>query len=215
MSTIPDLKRIERQAFRSTYQDGLWDITMGLIIIGMSLYMYHPESGYSAMNWIAFTFTFLLANGVYWLGKRFITQPRLGQVRFGAMRKRRGMVLAIILGGVVLVQVLLVGLSIWGLRNPTVTENLLGADADLELLLVATLGSLFVGPPMILIAYFNDYPRGYYIAVLMALAVFLLILTNQPIYGLVIGALIVIPGVVHLVRFIKQYPLHPQAASHE
>lgn len=214
MSTAPDLKLIERQAYRSTYQDGLWDIYMGLIVMGMSLFVYHPAAGYSMMNWIAFTVTFLLANGVYWLGKRFITLPRLGQVRFGAMRKRRGMVLAIVLGGVIFVQILLVGLSIWGLRNPAVAENLLGTDADLELLLVATLGSLFVGPPMILIAYFNDFPRGYYIAVMMALAVFLMILTNQPVYALVIGAMILIPGVVLLVRFIKQYPLHPQAASH-
>ena len=214
MSASPDLKMIERQAYRSTYQDGLWDILMGLVVIGMSLYMYHPESGYSMMNWIAFTITFLLANGVYWLGKRYITVPRLGQVHFGAMRKRRGMVLAIVLGGVIFVQLLLIGLSIWGWRNPAATENLLGADADLGLLLVATLGSLFVGPSMILIVYFNDFPRGYYIAVMMALAVFLMILTNQPVYALIIGTVFVIPGVVLLVRFIKQYPLHPQEGSH-
>ena len=42
-------------------------------------------------------------------------------------------------------------------------------------LTVAIIGSLFVGPSMILMAYFNDFPRGYYIAIITALAVFLII----------------------------------------
>jgi L-lactate permease len=59
----------------------------------------------------------------------------------------------------------------------------------------------------LVMAYFNDFPRGYYIAVLMALAVFLMIWINQPYYPAVIGALIILPGLVLFIRFLMKYPL--------
>jgi hypothetical protein len=49
----------------------------------------------------------------------------------------------------------------------------------------------------------------------MALAVFLMILFNQPIYPILIGALILVPGVVLFVRFVRKYPLHREEAEHE
>jgi len=82
-------------------------------------------------------------------------------------------------------------------------------------LAVATLGSLFVGPSFILIAYFLDFPRGYFIAVMMALAVFLMIYLNQPIYPIIIGILIVVPGVVLFLRFLQRYPLHKEETKHD
>ena len=82
-------------------------------------------------------------------------------------------------------------------------------------LAVATLGSLFVGPSMILVAYFMDFPRGYFIAVMMALTVFLMIYLNQPIYPIFIGILIAVPGVVLFLRFLQKYPLHKEKADHE
>lgn len=84
----------------------------------------------------------------------------------------------------------------------------------MERLAVATVGSLFVGPSFILVAYFNDFLRGYYIAILMALAVFMMILFNQPIYPLVLGGLIVVPGLVLFVNFLRQHPLPPREARH-
>jgi hypothetical protein len=80
---------------------------------------------------------------------------------------------------------------------------------------VATIGSLFVGPSIILIAYFIDFLRGYYIAVMMAIAVFLAIYLNQPIYPIIIGSLIVVPGVVLFLRFLHKYPLDKEKACHE
>jgi hypothetical protein len=41
----------------------------------------------------------------------------------------------------------------------------------------------------------------------MALAVFLMILINQPIYPVVIGALIIVPGLVLFIHFLKKYPI--------
>jgi len=33
-----DLKELEKKAWRSTFQDGLWDIYFGLLIFGMGIY---------------------------------------------------------------------------------------------------------------------------------------------------------------------------------
>ena len=49
-------------------------------------------------------------------------------------------------------------------------------------MVVAVIGALFIGPSMVLIAYFNDFLRGYYIAFIMSLAVFSLIWFNQPVF---------------------------------
>ena len=217
MSAMLDLREIERRAFRSTYQDGLWDMCWGAIVMAMAISMHRPEDGYGPANIILATVVPVVAGGLFWLGKKLITLPRMGQVRFGPARKRRGRTLAIILGLVVLVQAGIVGLTALGWLNPQVGAQINGflADHSLERLAVAALGSLFVGPAMILIAYFIDFPRGYYIAVMMSLAVFLMILVNQPIYAVVIGGLIVLPGLVLFVRFLKRYPLPQESVSHE
>ena len=117
--------------------------------------------------------------------------------------------MAVILGVIILFQLVLVGLTALGWFNQALSEKLFGSidGYSSERLMVAALGSLFVGPPMLVMAYMTDYPRGYYIAILMALAVFLMILTNRMIYSLVIGAIIILPGLVLFIRFLRKYPL--------
>ena len=217
MSAMLDLKEIERKAFRSTHQDGLWDMWAGVVVMAMAIFMYRPEAGYSPTNIIMAMVSIAAAGGLLLAGKMLITVPRMGQVRFGPARKQKGRTLAIILGLVVLVQAGVVALTALGWLNPQVGAKINGflADYGLGRLAVAALGSLFVGPAMILIAYFLDFPRGYYIAVMMSLAVFLMILVNQPIYAVVIGGLIFLPGLVLFVRFLKRYPLPQEDGSHE
>jgi hypothetical protein len=209
MLTILDLKQIERKAFRSTYQDGLWDMCMGVIVAAMAIFMYRPESGYAATNIIIAMLAIAAANALFWAGKKYITLPRMGQVRFGPMRQQKKKTLAIILGIAVLIQAGLVGLTALGWPNPELGERIFGAIGgyDRERLAVAALGSLFVGPTMLVIAYFNDFLRGYYIAIMMSLAVFLMILVNRPVYPVVIGGLIILPGLALFVRFLQKYPL--------
>lgn len=208
-----NLKEIERKAFRSTYQDGLWDIYFGLIVVGMSIFIYRPPEGYSPRNIILSTVIICVAGALFFAGKKFITVPRMGQVKFGAVRKKKNRTLAIVLGLFVLLQVGLVVLTATGWEAVGLLPGLSTATGQASLLLVSLIGSLIVGTSMIMIAYFTDFTRGYYIAMLMALAVFLMIYLNQPVYAILIGCLIIIPGVVLLVRFLKQYPLPAQAGA--
>jgi hypothetical protein len=217
MATELNLKEIERKAFRSTYQDGLWDMYMGLIVVCMAFFVYRPASGYSPLNIILMLLAFALAYGLFRAGKKYITLPRMGQVRFGAVRKQKKRTLAIILGVFVLFQVGLVGLTTLGWLNPalgTKWNSFLNEHGG-SLQLVAAIGSLMLGTSMIVSAYFSDFPRGFYIAILMALAVFLMVYLNQPVYPIVIGILIAIPGLVLFLRFLKAYPLRREEAPNE
>ena len=212
-----NLKELERKAFRSTYQDGLWDIYFGLIVICMSFFLYRPVTGYSPLNIFLMMASMGAAYALFWAGKRFITLPRMGQVKFGEKRARRKKTMMLILGAVVLIQVAFLGIQFIGWRNPEfgATLNTFLQEKNAMDLVVAIIASLFVGPSMILIAYFIDFPRGYFIAVMMALAVFFAVYLNQPIYPIFIGILVAVPGVVLFLRFLKTYPLHREKANHD
>jgi Ca2+/Na+ antiporter len=216
MTTPLNLKEIERRAFRSTYQDGLWDMYLGLIVVCMSVFVYRPADGYSPVNLVLAMLAIFLAHTLFWAGKKYITLPRMGQARFGVARKRKKRTLAIILSVVILIQAGIVGLTVLAWANPDVGAkvNDFFKTRDLMDLVVAAIGSLFVGPSMILIAYFSDFPRGYYIAVMMSVAVFLMISLNQPVYPIIIGGLILLPGLVLFVRFLKTCPRQQEDASY-
>ncbi len=216
MTTPLNLKEIERKAFRSTYQDGLRDIYLGLVVVGMSISIYRPPGGYSLVNILLILAAVGLANVLFWAGKKFITLPRMGQVRFGAARQQKKTTLTVILGLVVLIQLAILGLTVLAWADPqvgTLVKGFFKASNVMDLV-VAAVGSLFVGPSMILVAHFSDFRRGYYIAVLMSLAVFLMLYLNEPLYPMLIGALIVLPGLVIFVRFLRKYPRPHEDVAH-
>ena len=212
-----DPKEIERKAFRSTYQDGLWDIYLGLVVIFMSIFVYRPAEGYTSSTIVLAMVGIFFAYALFWAGKRYLTVPRIGLVQFGETRKRKKTILALLLGVIVIIQVVVVLITALAWQIPSFgakVSSLIGGRVSAPLV-VAAVGSLFIGPPMILISYFNDFNRGYYIAVLMSLAVFLMIFLNQPLYPMVIGVMILVPGIVLLVRFLITYPLRRREAANE
>jgi hypothetical protein len=217
MSTQLNLKEIERKAFRSTYEDGLWDIYFGLIVICMSIFIYRPASGYSPTNIILALLAMSVAYSLFWAAKKYITVPRMGQVRFGDIRKKKKTTMTVFLSFVVLVQLILLGLTTLGWLDHEVSAWVNGflKSQDLMDLTVALIGSLIVVSGMTLTAYFSDFPRGYFIAAMMALAVFLMIYLNQPAYPILIGTLMIIPGTVLFFRFLKKYPLPGEAGRDE
>ena len=218
MSTSLNLKEIERKAFRSTYQDGLWDIYIGGIILSMTV-LVNPGEGetFTPQRLVLYILGMGVFGLVFWGGKKYLTVPRLGQVKFGPQRKRRSLTMGIILAGIVLLQaVFVIGTAL--MRSHPDWATWLGfglSEAEYEHLLVAAVGALFVGPSMTLIAYFTDFPRGYYIAFILSLAVFSLIWFGQPVYLIAAGLLIIIPGGVLLIRFLRQHPLPSGEAQHD
>lgn len=217
MSTQLDLKNIELKAVRSTYQDGLWDLYYGLVVICMSIFVYRPTTGYSPLNIILAICALALAHALFLAGKKFITLPRMGQVQLGAQRRKRKVTMTIVMSLVVLIQVVLLSLELkaWAHPGTGARINSLIGDRVVMDLVVASIGALIVGVSMTLVAYFKDFPRGFYIAVMIALAVFLMLYLNQPVYPVIIGTLIALPGLVLFVRFLQKYPLRQDEALHE
>jgi hypothetical protein len=210
MNAQLNLKQIEKKAFRSTYEDGLWDIYIGIVVACMGTLMLGVDSESFPLA------IFLLAFGgiavgylIFWGGKKYITLPRMGQVKFGPARQQRKRTLAALVAAIVALQIAIVLLTAAGWLFPAIGALLQSwlPGENLERLLVASVGALFVGPAMLLLAYFNDFVRGYYHAALTALGVFFMILFDQPLILIAAGALIAIPGVALLVRFLQKYPL--------
>src|SRR4030043_2365638 len=96
-----NLKELERKAFRSTYQDGLWELYFVLIVICMSIFFYRPATGYSPLDILLMLASMVVAYTLFWAGKRFITLPRIGQVKFGEKRARQKKTMILVLGVVV------------------------------------------------------------------------------------------------------------------
>lgn len=217
MSETLDLKAIEKRAFRATHQDGLWDIYIGSVVGSMALLQFITER--DDYPWLYLVLAFLgiaVGNLIFWGGKKFVTLPRMGQVKFGEIRRKRNKTLALILAVIVLIQIGIVLLTAGVWTIPALGDKLqeLFPDRSATDLLVAAVGALFVGPSMMAIAYFTDFPRGYYIALVMTLGVFLMIWFWQPLIQVGAAFLIIIPGVVLFIRFLRQYPLPPAEARH-
>jgi hypothetical protein len=212
MSQSLNLKELERQAYLRTFEDGLLDIYMGGLLASFAAFGFTVFPGNKSSSLITLLY-FLAGVGlsslVFWLGKRNITLPRIGLVKFGPARQKRARDLFLALAVIVAVQVLVIVLQFSYLLPPAVHEwlaPLLGA-AESSNLLIAVVGAIFVAPGMLLIAYMTDNPRGYYHAVVLTLAVFLMILLDQAWWMVLGGVLILLPGVVHFVRFLQRYPL--------
>jgi hypothetical protein len=212
MNNTLNLKNLEKKAFRAIHQDGLWDIYMGGVVMSMAILAYSEASeAFPFLRFSIFLFGLGASYLVFWAGKKYVTTPRLGQVKFGPQRQRRKRTLVMVLSGMVFVQVvLLIGTTLlW--RNPqwAVSLGFGQTNPDLERLIVAVIGAMFVGPSIALIAYFNDFLRGYYIAFIVSLGVFSLIWFGEPIYLIAAGLLIIIPGVVLFIRFLREHPRPP------
>jgi MFS family permease len=213
-----DLKNIEKKAFRATYQDGLLDINIGGIVLSMSTQEYSSISDTQPILRFGLLVAGLTVSSlIFWGGKKYLTIPRLGQVKFGPRRQKRNLIMASILAGIVLLQVIFLVGSILLWRNPewATSLGLHTSNRDLERMVVALIAALFVGPSMTLIAYFTEYLRGYYIAFILSLAVFSLVWFRQPAYFTIAGLIILIPGVALFIRFLREHPLPPAEASHD
>ena len=86
-----NLKEIERKAFRSTFQDGLWDILLGLVFFIPAVNGLLVNNDYILIPlYIASILLFVTA-------KKQITIPRIGLVKFSEKRKKKGYVITMIL----------------------------------------------------------------------------------------------------------------------
>lgn len=216
MSQNFDLKAIERRAFRSVHQDGLWDIYIGGLLLVLSLMFAIPESGEGELTYIGLALLGVaIMFAIFQLGKKYITTPRLGQVRFGAERRKRRITLGWIMGAFVLVTLgmFLFSLYVWN-SSASGQAVAVPVSPSVERLLVASLAALIAGTSMAVISYFKEFVRGYYIALLMAAGFFFTLVFDTTTPMIIAGALILVPGLVLFINFLRQHPLPPREVHH-
>lgn len=204
MKPADSLKEIERRAYRSTFADGLYDIPFGLVFLILAWIPVLEAAGISRFyGYGLFVFPILIP----WLGKRYITSPRLGAVEFGSKRKARSRFL-FWTGAVVVVLTLPLVLMI-------IARGFPGGFTWMTI-------AVFVAPLAAIGVFMMDYPRLYvYAALLLAGVVqaeFLLEYVGAPLNTLVSfgvpGLAIVAYGITLLVGFIKKYPVQPREAPY-
>lgn len=192
-----DLKALEKKAWRSVFQDGLWDIYLGIILLSFAVSAWldkQPIDDDLRMG----TYIGVMVFGmiVLYAGKRFITIPRMGKVKFGAERqKRRNVVrLALFLS-------VLLGLALWWLGSSLLSNGqwVFPLIWMLNMFIVFGLG-----------AYFLEYERLYLIGLLYALVIPVDIIVkattkvDMDVYiFLTAGLIILVVGITYLIRFMR------------
>lgn len=202
MSTNISLKELERKAFRAFHQDGLFDIYLALMLLAISaLSVFENVFASKSMRYGAYFAMIMLSYGIYWAGKKFITTPRIGRVKFGPARKKKIMWTRIILAISVLITFSLVVLTILAKSNPSGLTDLIKSH---------WLPILF-GTKIIVVfgfmAYFLDFERLYAYGVLLALGISGSMLLDNPITFTVTSVPMLVIGLFSFVRFLREYPM--------
>jgi len=207
MSQEISLKQLERKVYTSFFQDGLWDIYLGLLLLSMGMSQPLAAMG-ASLVWATVLSLALAALGllIFVGGKRWLTVPRLGTVRFGHARRVGGKRAAAVFSLSVLVGAVLFALSWTGVTRIAVLEVI-----PLPALIFAANCIVVFG----LAGYFLDFSRLYAYAVLYAAAFPLAVLLRGPAqlpygwplaYSVASGPMLII-GLVLLIRFVHEYPL--------
>lgn len=199
MTEVPDLRKIEREVHATKFIDGLVEIQMGLLLLAgfvLMLLSSRAESD-SGIGYLPYWFLICLTiAAIPILGKKFITKPRLGSMKPGPVRRKRMRLAAWALGFMVLLQVLAVMAQATGDVKP-----------DFDRLAIVTLAAMFVFIPLIALAYFNNFTRGYLHAVLVAFSVMCIIQFDTLIPLLASGVIILTIGLIVFITFLREYPL--------
>jgi len=184
------LKEIQRRVYMTFFQDGLWDIFLGLFILGWGFTILTDAVYLPGPLFVGLYFA-------VWGIKKWLTYPRIGYARFSETSRQRITARFVILGVVVLLVGVMVAV-LWGISTrpqwladyfPLVFNGILAAI-------------------VCVVAYWARAKRFYLYAVLIFLgAVFHMWLGSPWEFGFIgAGGIIVLIGVGILVNFLRKYP---------
>lgn len=204
MSGQINLKEIEKKAWLSNFEDGIWDLYWGILLLGFGISSGLKYYGVTKpFNFLIFP---LLAFVVLFFGKKYITIPRIGFVRFGEKRKKDQKIL-FVLGLIVFIitTTLLIILKFTSLRLLWKIEM-----TDLS----APIGyAFFFFIAISIIAFFMQFKRLYFYAFLFGISIPLAEIfsgiVNEPLDAIIAFSLTSLPvliiGSILFFKFINKY----------
>ena len=195
-----DLKNVEKQTYRFTFSDGLYDMAYGSLLLSFAIAPILRE-----MIYLGYIFFMILpATLIILLGKRYISVPRMGIVKFNYNRSQSKNKILLLIAILFPLTVLMVVLTILGMFQVKFGGYFVPVGAGLFALVLLSS-----------IAYILDYPHFYLYAVSIGLGIPLAELI-EPIVGEpfdyiisfgISGTLILIYGAMTLIKFIKKFPI--------
>ncbi|MFC1553265.1 hypothetical protein ACFL7D_01415 [candidate division KSB1 bacterium] len=190
-----DLKKIEKKAFLSVSQDGLFDIFIGYMFLvlgvsGLTEGWFPSQDANSIVSMV-----FMLSGPVFFmLAKKFIIAPRIGEVKFGQKRKMARKKVIIILALFIIITSLSGNLFI----NDTLPNS--------PLMSSLTMGVVIFIPLSIAAYYFNN-TRLYFTAFLAALVEVMYNYAGGYIGICILGSVIILIGLTVFINFLKKHPV--------
>jgi hypothetical protein len=199
-----NLKSIEKKAYRFTFSDGIYDTAYGVLLISFAIAPILRE-----LIYLGYIFFLVIpAPLIIILGKKYITNPRIGIVRFN--QKRRKIQKKIMLASSILIpiSILLVTLTFLGIFPGNIGSMLDGYAIPLG-------AGIFALTLLSIIAYLIDFPHFYIYAIAIGLGIPLAEILQNTIgppldnlltFGLP-GILLFFYGMFTLIRFIQKNPM--------
>lgn len=203
MVTNINLKELEQKTFRSTFQDGLWDIFIGFLFTQFAIAPFLSDRGLGDFwsSTVLFPIYMIVLAGVMLL-KKYVIAPRLGMVQFSKKRKSKLRIL-ILMMNIILVIGIIAALFFVDLSNLNI-QWLFPATFSLILLIGFSVA-----------AYLLDLTRFYIYGAMNSLAVIVGELLYYfgsashhgfPVAFGVTSSIMIIVGIVLFAKFIKKYP---------
>jgi hypothetical protein len=198
-----DLKEIEKRSYRSYFKTGIYDLGFGVLLLSFAVAPLVRE----AIGMLYIIFAVIPGPLVIVLGKKYLTDPRMGFVRFGEKRKSAKRNMRRISAMSTTFLVALLALTVAGIFPGFIAESLGGA------MFMAIIGAI-VFMFMALIAYLMDFINMLYYGIVIGVG----IVTAEILHGIIgnpldsvitfgiLGSLLLILGIFNTRRFLKKYP---------
>ncbi len=202
MTDIIDLKKLERKAFTSIFQDGFFDIYFGILFVGIGLLISLTETLPRILVYVLFGTIIVLDLVLFLGGKRLLTVPRIGIIKIGQKRKAKKKKMVLILTVLMLIT---------GMFYILTTLDLIPFEDYVSAFVFGVLFAFPIG----LLAHFLILNRFYIHAILGSLSFFVselsLSLTSNVFYSflafLITGIIICLTGIVIMYKFVQKFPV--------
>ena len=196
MNSPQGLQRIEHRSWQRVFEDGIWDIAIGLTLLTF---------GVSILTDFAPSAAILVAVLIPSLRqfKRRLTEPRIGRVHFAPHRKRQIGRIPILLAGLVIAGLAFFAFLTWSLQS----EPPAWLQA-VRMHFVLVIGLIWSGA-LSLAGLFLGYRRLHLYALVLMGALIAVDLAEGFHLGwalIGVGGAITLVGLVLLLRFVRRYP---------